>query len=139
MPPPGRPIFPSRSCKIDAVRMMHAFGMLRPSDGITNRRGLIRAGGSNEGVCDFLKKYRRDPTHLFDHLWRVTRKMPFQFLENALWILQSEIAFRMAEPFSFVFPAFHLIRAAVFVPAGEITVCVVFGIAVIITQNAGRV
>src|SRR3954469_17013657 len=104
--------------------------MLRPANSITNRRGFIRAGRGNERVCDFVKEYRRDPAHLFNHLRRVTREMAFQFLENALWILQSEIAFGMAQSFSFVFPAFRLIRAAAFVPAGEITVCVIFGITI---------
>src|ERR1700758_5059533 len=100
--------------------------MLRPADGITDRCGLIRTRCCNERVCDFLKKRRWDTANLFDHLRRVTREMSFEFLENTLWILQSEIPFGIAESFAFVFPAFHLIGTPVFVPAGEITVCVIF-------------
>src|SRR5204862_6635257 len=36
-----------------------------------------------------------------------------------------------------VLPAFHLIGAPAFVPAGEITVCIIFRVAVVIAQNAG--
>src|SRR5437667_7534960 len=113
--------------------------MLRPADGITDRRGLIRTGCCNERVSDFLKKRRRDTANLFDHLWRVTREMPFEFLEHTLWILQSEIPFGIAQSFALVFPGFHLIGAPVLAPAGEITVCVIFRVAVLIAQNAGRI
>ena len=65
--------------------------------------------------------------------------MAFQFLKNTLSILQSEIAFGIAQPFAFVLPAFHLIRAPVFVPAGEITITVIFRVAIFIAQNAGRI
>src|SRR4029077_19045629 len=118
---------------------LHAFGMLRPADGITDRRGFILTGCCNERVCDFLKKCRRDATNLLDHLRRVAREMPFQFLENTLRILQSEIAFGIAQSFALVLPAFHLIRAPALVPAGEITVCVIFRIAILIAQNTGRI
>src|SRR5438094_789219 len=48
--------------------------MLRPADGITDRRGFIWTRCCNERVCDFLKKYRRDAANLFDHLRRVARE-----------------------------------------------------------------
>src|SRR5439155_1350149 len=65
--------------------------------------------------------------------------MSFEFLENTLGILQSEIPFGIAQSFALVSPAFHLVGASVFVPAGEITVCVIFRVAVLIAQNAGRI
>src|SRR5438874_13539612 len=113
--------------------------MLRPADGITDRRGFIRTGCRNERVSDFLKKRRGDAANLFDHLRCVTREMSFEFLENTLGILQSEIPFGIAQSFALVSPAFHLVGASVFVPAGEITVCVIFRVAVLIAQNAGRI
>src|SRR5882724_8431943 len=113
--------------------------MLRPADGITDRRGLIRTGCYNERVSDFLKKRRRDSANLFDHLRRVTREMPFEFLENTLWILQSEIPLGIAQSFALVFPALHLIGAPVLVPAGEITISLIFRVAVFFAQNAGRI
>src|SRR6266542_3824755 len=87
--------------------------MLRPTDGITDRRGFIRTGCCSERVCDFL--------------------------ENALLILESEIPFGIAQSFALVFPAFRLVGAPVFVPAGEITVSVIFRVAVFIAQDAGRI
>ena len=77
-----------------------------------------------------MKKHRRDAANLLDHLRRVAREMAFQFLKNTLWILQSEIPFGIAQSFALVLPAFHLIGAPVFVPAGEITVCVIFRVAI---------
>src|SRR6266513_4075178 len=113
--------------------------MLRPADGITDRRGFIWTRCCNERVRDFPKKYRRDAANLFDHLRRVAREMPLEFLKNTLWILQSEIPFGIAQSFALVFPAFHLICPPVLVPPREITVCVIFRIAIFIAQNAGRV
>src|ERR1700747_2358431 len=110
--------------------------MLRPADRITDRRGFIWTGCCNERVCDFLKKYRLDAANLFDHLRRVAREMPFEFLKNTLWILQRETPRGIAQSFALVFPAFHLIGAPVFVPAGEITIGVIFRIAVLFAQNA---
>src|SRR6266480_4006079 len=113
--------------------------MLRPTDGIANRRGFIRTGCCDERVCDFPKKRRGDAANLFDHLRRVTREMSFEFLENTLGILQSQIPFGIAQSLALVFPAFHFVGAPVFVPAGEITVSIIFRVAVIIAQNAGRI
>src|SRR6266576_5242652 len=113
--------------------------MLRPTDGIANRRGFIRTGCCDERVCDFLKKRRGDAANFFDHLRRVTREMSFEFLENALGILQSQIPFGIAQSFALVFPAFRLVGAPVLVPAGEITVSFIFRVAVFIAQNAGRI
>src|SRR5438034_11817 len=113
--------------------------MLRPADGITDRRSFIRTGCCNQRVCDFLKKCWGDAANLFDHLRGVTREMPFEFLKNTLGILQSEIPFGITQSFALVFPAFHLIGAPVFVPAGEITVSFIFRVAVFIAQNAGRI
>src|SRR5207247_3367007 len=74
-----------------------------------------------------------------DHLRRVASEMAIQFLENTLSILQSEIAFGIAQPLALVLPAFRLIGAPAFVPAGEITVRIIFGVAVIVPQNAGGI
>jgi hypothetical protein len=65
--------------------------------------------------------------------------MTFQFLENTLWILQCEIALGEAEALAFVSPALHRVLACVLIPAREIAVSVVFRVAVIVTQNAGRI
>src|SRR5438477_10586722 len=113
--------------------------MLRPADGITDRRCFVRTRCPNECVSDLVEKRRRDAANLFDHLRCVTREMSFEFLENTLGILQSEIPFGIAQSFALVSPAFHLVGASVFVPAGEITVCVIFRVAVLIAQNAGRI
>src|SRR5436190_22373534 len=100
--------------------------MLRPADGIADCRGLIRTGCCDERVCDLLKERRRNATNLFDHLRCVAREMALEFLENTLGILQSEIAFGIAQSFALVFPASHFIRAPILVPAGEITICMIF-------------
>ena len=46
MPPPGRPMLPSRSCRIVAARIdLHARGVLGPADGVADHRRPVRAGG----------------------------------------------------------------------------------------------
>src|SRR5439155_18833962 len=49
------------------------------------------------------------------------------------------VSFGIAPTFALVFPAIHLIRPPVLVPAREITVCVISRIAIFIAQNAGRI
>src|SRR5205814_7929848 len=105
--------------------------MLRPADGITDRRCFVRTRCPNECVSDLVEKRRRDAANLFDHLRCVTREMSFEFLENTLGILQSEIPFGIAQSFALVSPAFHLVCRLLLEKTKEITVCVIFSVAVL--------
>src|SRR5947208_15647294 len=78
--------------------------MLRPANGITNCRRFIRTGCTNECVSDLVEKRWRDAANLFDHLRCVACEMSFEFLENTLGILESEIPFGIAQSFALVFP-----------------------------------
>ena len=65
--------------------------------------------------------------------------MAFQFLEDALWISQSEIPLRKAEAFAFIEPALHRVIAFAFVPAGEKAIRFVFRVLIIVAQDAGSI
>src|SRR5205807_2586772 len=75
-------------CRANDLR---AFGMLRPSYCVTNRRGAFRSGCGSERMRHFVKKIRRNATDFLDHLGRVTGEMPFYLLKDTLRVLQCEV------------------------------------------------
>src|SRR5207245_1962834 len=74
------------------------------------------------------------------HFGRVTSKMAAQRLENAAWMLQSQIALWKTEGRrAFVEPALFVVNALLFIPAGEKAGRSFVGVAKIFAQNAGRI
>src|SRR5438067_10215502 len=113
--------------------------MLRPADCVTNRRRFVRTRCPNKFVGDLVKQRRWNTADFLHHLWSVAREMAFQFLEDALWISQSEIPLRKAEVFAFIEPALHRVIAFAFVPAGEKAIRFVFRVLIIVAQDAGSI
>src|SRR5205085_615900 len=85
--------------------------MLRPTDGVTNRRGLVAAGRFNKCIGDFVKHLRRDSADVLHHLGRVTREVTTQMLEDTLSILQREVALRETQVVAVVKPRLVVIRS----------------------------
>ena len=56
---------------------LHAFGMLCPSDRVTNRSCALRPGCGSERVRHPVKDIWRNAAHFLHHLRRVAREMPF--------------------------------------------------------------
>src|SRR5215467_2938064 len=75
---------------------LHSLGMLGPADCIANGGSPLRSRRSRKRMGDFVKKIRRNTADFLHHLRRVARKMPLQFLEHALRMLQCEISLRSA-------------------------------------------
>src|SRR6266480_436726 len=113
--------------------------MLRPADCVTNRRRFVRARCPNKCVGDLVKQRRWNTADFLHHLRSVAREMAFQFLEDALWISQSEIPLRKAQAFAFIEPALHRVIAFAFVPAGEKAIRFVFRVLIIVAQDAGSI
>ena len=94
MPPPGRPMLPSNSCRMPASSYdLHAGGVLRPAP--AHRRCKWSARGrsyrrSNSATRN--KLVRRAAAHLGDNFRRVAGEMPSQNLHHALRVLQSRVA-----------------------------------------------
>ena len=110
---------------------LHACGMLRPADGVADRRSFLAAGGAREHVGDFEEVLSPDAAEPLHHLRRVARKVAFQHLENAARMLQGLIAVaRIVLPGGgVIFPA---------VPPGEKT-AEVFGVFEIGAKDRRRV
>src|SRR5207248_6034582 len=67
---------------------LNAFGLLGPTDGVTNRCGLIGTRGGGKSISHFVKQRRRDAANFLDHLGRIARKVAPQYLENTARMLQ---------------------------------------------------
>src|SRR5262245_50762705 len=113
--------------------------MLRPAECVADRGSSLWPGRGRERMRNFMKKIWWNPADFFHHLRRVSRKMPLQFLEHALRMLQCEIALRTAQIAAFVKPTLAFIGALLFIPPREISVAIVLRITVFIGQNAGGV
>src|SRR4029077_5343865 len=87
----------------------------------------------------FVKEVRRNATDFLDHLRRVAGEMPFYFLKDTLRVLQREVALWAAQIAAFVKPAVAFISALFRVPAGEVSILIVFGITIFVAQNAGGI
>src|SRR6266404_2966489 len=113
--------------------------MLRPADCVANRGGHLRARCSSERMRHFVKKVRRNAADFLDHLGRVTGEMPFYLLKDTLRILQCEVAVRSAQIAAFIKPAVAFVSALLRVPAGEVSILVVFWITIFVGQDAGGI
>src|SRR5262249_54643147 len=96
---------------------LHALGVLRPANGITNCRGLVRTRCLYKRIGDLMEQRRRNATHLLHHLRSVAREMTFQFLENASWILQLQIVLGIAEAVAFIATALRVVSLLVLLPS----------------------
>ena len=115
---------------------LHAFGMLRPSHGVTNCRRPFRAGRRSERMRNFVKEIGRNAANFLDHLRRIPGEMPLQLLKNTLRILQCEIPLRTTQIIAFIQPAVTFVSALLCVPTGEMTIAGVLRVAVVVAQNA---
>src|SRR6266550_4032403 len=114
--------------------------MLCPAERITNRRTLVGTRSSDQCVCNFVKKRRRNSTNFLDHFGRVTSKVATQRLENASRMLQGQIALGETKAvIAFVEPALPVVAALLSAPAGEKAGRAFFRVAKIFAQNAGGV
>src|ERR1700730_7113963 len=94
--------------------------MLGPAERITNRRGLVRTGSSDERIGNFVKERRRNAANLLHHFWGVASEVTAQRLENAARMLQGQIALGKTEVgVAIVEPGLFVVGALLFVPAGE--------------------
>jgi len=118
---------------------LNAFGLLGPTDGVTNRCGLVGSRGGNECVRHFLKQLGRNATNLLHHFGGVARKMAAQHLENAARMLQRRIALGETQAVALVEPALRIVGALLFVPARKKTGRPFLGVAKIFAQNAGGI
>ena len=91
-PPPARPTLPISSCSIAAVRMICVpKRVLRPADGIDDRRGLLHVAvlaDRREQVGGLQELILGNSGDALDHLRRVARVLFFQQLEDAARMLQ---------------------------------------------------
>src|SRR5437763_1826088 len=111
--------------------------MLRPTECITNRRGLVRTRRGHERVRHFVRERRRNAANLFHHLGRVTSKMAAQRLKNAARMLQGQIALRKTETaIALISPGLFVVSAFLFIPAGEKSGCAFVVVAKIFAYNA---
>src|SRR5205814_6678379 len=69
---------------------LNAFGLLGPTDGVTNRCGLIGTRGGGKSISHFVKQRRRDAANFLDHLGRIARKVAPQYLENTARMSQGD-------------------------------------------------
>src|SRR5215468_2042630 len=111
--------------------------MLRPAQCITNCGRFFRTGCSNQRVCNFMKKRRRNAANFLHHLRRVTTEVAAQRLENAPRMLQGQIALRETKAtITIVGPGVPVVSAYLPTPAGEHASLVFFRVAKIIPQYA---
>src|SRR6188472_1793838 len=112
--------------------------MLRPTECITNRRTLVGTRSGNQGVRNFMKKRWRNAANFLYHLWRITSEVAAQSLENALRMLQGQIALGETKvSMALVNPGLSVVAALRVIPAGENARSAFFCIAKIVSQNAG--
>src|ERR1051325_2192717 len=110
--------------------------MLRPADGVTNRRGLVGAGRFHERIGDFVKHLWRDPADALHHVRRVTREVPTQMLEDTSSVLQRKIALRKTQVVALVEPRLVVIRSLFGIESREQPGCSFFGVAKVVAQKA---
>src|SRR4029077_16653761 len=67
---------------------LHAVGMLRPSERITDAACLFLAGCGSEGFSDPQKQVARHTARTLDHFRRIAGKMPLQDLVDTSRMLQ---------------------------------------------------
>src|SRR5438874_1367985 len=114
--------------------------MLRPTERITNRGALVRTGSSDQRIGNFMKKRRRNAANFLYHLWCVASEVAAQRLENALRMLQGQIALGETKAaIALVEPGRPVVAALFPAPAGENAGRAFFRVAKIFAQNAGRV
>src|SRR2546421_4551982 len=114
--------------------------MLRPTERITNRGALVRTGSSDQRIGNFMKKRRRNAANFLYHLRRVTGEVAAQRLENALPMLQGQIALGETKAaIALVEPGRPVVAALFPAPAGENAGRAFFRVAKIFAQNAGGV
>src|SRR5882724_5657716 len=83
IPPPGRPMLPSRSWMIDAV--------LRPADGVDECRGPVAPGAGAQLLGNPEEERSGHPARLLDDLGRVAGVVALQDLVDAVRVLQGRI------------------------------------------------
>ena len=71
--------------------------MLRPSNGVTDRRGFVPSRRQREDLGDFEKLFFRNSAQLLDKLRRVPRKVTLQNLKDAPRMLQRVILLRLVQ------------------------------------------
>ena len=97
MPPPGRPMLPSNSCRMPAAAdHLHAGGVLRPPQGVDDGAGPLAPGVAHSSSATRVQLLRRAAAHLGDELRRVASEMALEELEDAVWVLQGRVAWRLA-------------------------------------------
>ena len=62
---------------------LHAGGMLRPTDGVTDRRRFVATRSAREDVGDLEEMLFRNAAELLDQVRRVAHEMALQDLEHA--------------------------------------------------------
>ena len=114
--------------------------MLRPTECITNRRTLVGTRSGNQSVRNFMKKRWRNAANFLYDLWRITREVAAQSLENTPRMLQGQIALGETKvSMALVDPGLSVVAALLRVPAGEKAGRTFFRVAKIFAQDAGRI
>ncbi len=95
IPPPGRPMFPSRSWMIAAVRIdLDAHRVLRPADRVDERAGALATRAIAQRLGDVQELLDAAATCVGDELRRVARVVTPQNLEDAAGMLQGVVGLR---------------------------------------------
>ncbi len=69
MPPPGRPMLPSSSCRmLAAADVLDAVAVLGPADRVDERGGALRPGVLGQAPAHLGEHVRRDAADPLDHL-----------------------------------------------------------------------
>src|SRR5882724_9431339 len=75
--------------------------MLRPTHGVANCSGLVRARRRSKRLSRLKKYFLGNAAAALHHLRRVAGKVAFQYLKDASWILQRRIGLKPAKIYSF--------------------------------------
>src|SRR6266496_4487421 len=163
IPPPGRPMLPSRSWRIAAVRMYCTpDSLLCPADRVAERAGPLASGVVGQGARHLFQQRPRHPADLLHRLRGVAGEVALEDLEDTARVGEGQVDARMPLPFErrahgavvvgvvrrllplagggrhphpLVLPARRVVPAGVRVPAGEQTVTVVLGVHVALVDS----
>ena len=101
------------------TNVLRTNGVLRPAEGVEERRCFIVSTGFGDVFADFQERVFWRTADVFNHIWRITGNVLFQQVPHATWMLQRGIAFGEAVFVQFVSPGGFIVLAFFRVVAGE--------------------
>src|SRR3989441_1284719 len=118
---------------------LHALGLLRPTNGVTEGGGALATGVLDERLRDLQPLFARHPADTLDHFWGVACEVAAHDLEDAVRMLQGGVDQRSPILIALVVPTALIGVGFCFrIIAGEEAIQV-FRIAVVLTDKRGGV